>query len=178
MSKFVDYSKRDVTLPLGCKDLIDVLLPRRVPRPGIPSEQPAVTRGFQTMDRLSEIPRYVAMLATSKSEHFTLMISAVDDRLSVLLNRTESEEISVFIFAAGDVERERGILEFSQRHGLRVIRDPHSAADGERVLGLKNPLPSTPSQLSKIITELLCSVYALTEESVIQFLNYDIAAVG
>jgi len=86
MSKFVNYSKRDFTLPPGCKDLIDVLQRRGVPRPiksiASVSEQPAVTRGCMTIARLSEVPRYIDRLVNSRSVLVTLMISTFDKRLT------------------------------------------------------------------------------------------------
>lgn len=66
MSGFVNYNKRDVQLPTGCKDLIDVL--------NLQGAKPAPEIGFQASvvstpnfsGELSDIPRHVARLLSSR----------------------------------------------------------------------------------------------------------------
>jgi len=180
MSNFVNFSKRDFLLPPGCKDLIDVLQPREVPRPiksiASASERPAVTRGRTTISRLADVPHHVARLVKSRSQFFTLMISTMDQRLSIVLSRSESEGVRALVFVSGDAERERAIRQFFQRQGTNLLQDYllPSDAGAEPVRGLVYPLPPAPPQAAQITCELLQSVYGFTDESQIRFLYYEV----
>ena len=163
MSEFVNYHKRGIELPPGCKDLADVL-----------RQRPGVTRGSKTLGRLSDVPRYVSMLVNSSSEQFTLMIGTADERLSIVLYRSESEGVSALVLVSSDAEREKGIREFFQRHGIKTFKDYLlPGEDGAEARGLMYPLPAGASHASQIIADLLGSVYVFTEASHILFRYYE-----
>jgi hypothetical protein len=160
MSEFVNYHKRGIELPPGCKDLIDVL---------------AVTRGSQSLGRLSDVPRHVSMLVNSSSEQFTLMIGTTDERLSIVLDRSKSKEVSALVLVGSGAEHEKGIREFFQHHGPKPFKDYLlPGEDGAEVRGLLYPLPAGASHVSQIIADLLCSVYGFTQESEIKFRYYEL----
>ena len=180
MSKFVNYNKREFTLPPGCKDLIDVLRPRRALTLGKDAAavtgRPAVTRSGQTIGRLSEVPRHISMLVTSRSELFTLMIGTTEEALSIVRYRSESEGISALVLVTNDAERERGIRGFFERHGIEPLENflvPPDAGS-QPVRCLVYPLPAAAPDASQITTDLLRSVYGFTDESEIQFRHHEI----
>jgi hypothetical protein len=83
MSEFVNYRKRGITLPKGCKNLFDVLQSHGLPKlasgvqtGAIPAdEEPVVTRGESVTGKLSDIGKYVAMVFESRARSFLLMVT-------------------------------------------------------------------------------------------------------
>jgi len=181
MSEFVNYQKRGIELPPGCKDLIDVLRLPSSTEGSTPamSWQRSVPVDVQAVGRLSNVPAYVSMVVNSPSEQFLLMIGTTDKRLSVMLCRRESTGVLALILVGSvrsNAEREKGIREFFQRHGIGPLKEPLPGEAGvESFRGFEYPLPAGASQASQLTIELLSGVFGITEASQIQFRYYDIA---
>ena len=77
MSKFVNFQKRSVTLPDGCKDLIDLLEPpRRRTKVFFEADEvfgmPGLESEHVPTDGLAEVGRYVSRLLESQDSCLTI----------------------------------------------------------------------------------------------------------
>src|SRR6185369_10390841 len=120
MSDFVNYNKRGVTLPSGCKDLID-LLGRgaglgegQIPGYG---ELPAkVVRGGAGTVPLQQLGEHVSKVCASRAKVIQFIASSPEERLTVSLDRTWVYSVSSFtlsVLAKHEAEQEaiRGFFE-------------------------------------------------------------------
>lgn len=175
MAQFVNYKKRGCTLPPGCKDLIDVLkLSRRRTKGHI------LTGGFQPLKireqefptaGLAQIGRYVSMLLKFRGELFTLSIRALDFEFPVTLYRYRSEQTVSIVLVTKSARRQQAIRAFFGQQGLQVVlalRDTPDAA-----CGLTYPLPVDLARVTSLATELLRSVYGLSDEAGLSFCCYE-----
>ena len=172
MSEFVNYHKRGIELPPGCKDLIDVLpTSRRQRKTYIASGfRPAKMREerFPTAG-LAQIGRYVSMLLQWQGELFTLSLTAQDFEFPVTLYRSRSEGTAAVVLVTKQAQREQAIRAFFEQQGIAAW--DLGAADGSR--GLAYPLPSDEARAVSLITEMLRSVYGLSDEAGIDFRYYE-----
>ena len=114
MSKFVNYKKRSVTLPRGCKNLIDVLQPHGLPKlvskvyTGAisPNEKPTVTRGESFTGGLSGIDKYVTMVFESRAHSFILMVTPPDEKFTVDVDRMEDGTMGASVVVQSGTEQE------------------------------------------------------------------------
>jgi len=177
MKQFVNYKKRGFTLPSGCKDLLDVLAPPqrqgkaqvaagRWQRPEIEEER------FPTAG-LAQIGRYVSMLLRSRGEFFTL-VTAQDFEFPVTLYRSRSEQTDAMVLATKEAHREQTIRSFFEQQGIEALSE-FDTADAAR--GLVYPLPSDVAGAIRLTTELLRSVYGLTDEAGIDFRYYEMESL-
>jgi hypothetical protein len=184
MSQFVNYNKRAITLPPGCKDLADVLKPAHLrgnvhgTTPGA-FQVPEVHRDHFSTDGLAQIGRYVSMLFDSSS-NFTLTIDLHDDRFPVALGRDPESVVlgspagtALLMLCTNDPERERGIRTFFSQRSIQPLSDfaegfPRSV--GER--SLIYPLPSNASESAALLSELLRDVYGLSDTAGLDFYYY------
>jgi hypothetical protein len=113
MSDFVDYNKRSVTLPPGCKDLIDVLRPHGLD----------VTRGGKVEGRLSDIEKHVHRAITSTARSFTLVITPADGRLTFKLLRVSKEALRASIDVETKTPHEAAVRQFLANHHLQQPPD-------------------------------------------------------
>jgi hypothetical protein len=69
MADFVNYNKRSVTLPPGCKNLIDVLRSRpdkQFQKFAERLKRARVTHDESVMGKVSDVPKYVGMVFASR----------------------------------------------------------------------------------------------------------------
>src|SRR2546429_5788090 len=100
MAEFVNYNKRGVTLPPGCKDLSDLFKPkgqRNAPGPILSVEQPPVMREETITATLAEIEQHVAMVFPSRARMFALEIFLPGEPPTVQIIRMEGMEISASV---------------------------------------------------------------------------------
>src|SRR4030095_12787454 len=71
MSDFVNYDKRDINLPPGCKNLIDVLQPM-VPPPGLKPRRGLTMGGGETAT-ISSIPKYINNFLNQSNQDLLLI---------------------------------------------------------------------------------------------------------
>src|SRR5712691_4276749 len=92
MSDFVNYNKRSITLPPGCKDLIDVLRGERrnlewlEKHLGIDLNR-AITRGGTVKGTFLDIEKKVHQAVTASTLIFILKIIPADQRFTFTLQR-------------------------------------------------------------------------------------------
>jgi hypothetical protein len=182
MSKFVNYKKRSVKLPPGCKDLIDLLQPHR-PSPAhgiIPAnEKPSVTRGESGTVKLADIEKFVAMPFQSRAQTSLLMLSLPDERFTFDVAHMKGE----FMFASAkfeeDAERERLMREFFVAHGLEQPREDWTPAQFIPDVPVQfiyriSPLPSDAAAASQLAADLFRHVCGLSDDSQLTFLYYEV----
>jgi hypothetical protein len=124
MAKFVNYKKRSVTLPAGCKDLLDLLQPAKRAATGLEG-QPAPEFREERFHRsgLLQVERFIAMLFASSAELFVLMITIRDDRVPIVLHRNRGGGAVVVHPSAEDLDRARAIRGFFRRLGVKPLHD-------------------------------------------------------
>src|SRR6185436_10708188 len=94
MSEFVNYNKRSVTLPTGCKDLIDVLGQNKSSDIASISSGERITTGCGEGGAIavSKIGEYVRKVCESRAELIQVMFSSPGQRLAVSLDRNQSRD--------------------------------------------------------------------------------------
>ena len=166
MARLVNYGKRSISLPAGCKDLFDVLQPskRKVSGPGLSA---ALRRPVCKHDRFPttgfvHVARYVAMSVESLAEVFLLNVCSLDEQLAVGLCRNKGSrtfELVPMTGASTDASRhteiEQSVRAFCERQGIQPIQD------GPGVYSL----PIDASLVSELIINLLRAVYGLNDDS-------------
>jgi hypothetical protein len=179
MAEFVNYKKRGFTLPSGCKDLIDVLVPSRRR-----SAVQMATGDFASLEikeerfptaGLEQIGRFVSMLLQSRGEMFTLSITAQGFEFPVTLYRSRSDQTAAFVLVTKQLTLEQSIRAYFEHEGIPVLSDlpPSDLAGGDAARGLAYPLPSEAPRAISVTTKLLRSVYGLSDESGMEFRFYE-----
>jgi hypothetical protein len=180
MARFVNYKKRRVTLPKGCKDLMDVIRP----------EEPQYSSSFvshatcsvvssrtDVRGMVSELGKHVELALQPRGFSSTLTVSSLDDRI----------RFNVFVHHPDRVVRAAVIVdktsipapameEFFEKHKLELRARP--AVSGrfrsqEPKLGFFwiSPLPSEAGSLSKLAADLFRSVCRLNDNSELRFVH-------
>ena len=181
MSKFVNYKKRKVTLPAGCKNLMDLLEPH--PLRGLhdihdilaSGELPASTRKWVATGTLADIARSVAPVFESRALAFTLDISLSGDQLVGVGRFGDGEMWSALSVQAG-TDRERSVRDFFTRQSLRLPEDTDmpSCFSPELPMHVRYdiiPHPTDAPHLARLLSDLLREVFGLNDESELSF-NY------
>jgi hypothetical protein len=187
MSKFVNYKKRSVMLPAGCKNLFDVLHPHGLPKhvgkvhTGAisPNEPATVTRGESFLGVLSDIDKYVAMVFESRARSFILMVTPPDEQFTVDVHRMEGLRMRASVVVQTGTEQERAVRSFFAQRGLQIPEDsgmPQMFVPGVPVQTLCDisPLPSKALLLSQLLADLLRGTFGLSDDSQLCFRHYEI----
>lgn len=126
MSKFVNFKKRSVSLPPGCKDLIDLLEPsQRQKATELFASRPDLkaTRDDSFMDRICNIGRPIGAALESEARMAALAVSSLDDRLSLEIYRMDGKTMSTSVTFTQSPENERKMKAIFDRLGLQAPRD-------------------------------------------------------
>ncbi len=179
MTQFVNYKKRSFKLPPGCKNLIDVL-----ERSRRQTNVHMATADFQPLEireerfhnaGMAQVGRYVSMLLQSRGEIFTLSVTAQDFQFPVTLYRSRSEHTAaIIVLVAKDAHREQTVRAFFEQHGIEALALFPDFGGGDAPRGLVYPLPSDAPRATSLTTELLRSVYGLSEEAGLDFRYYEV----
>ncbi len=117
MSKFVNYKKRNISLPAGCKDLIDLLKPeqRRKVMDSLGSNPNLnAMRDDSFIGSLSEIGNVINRALTSGAPMATLSVASMDEEVSLALHRMGAENLSAsvsFIQTQSSEEKMKAVFE-------------------------------------------------------------------
>jgi hypothetical protein len=155
MSEFVNYQKRGIELPLGCKDLIDVLPPPREAR--IPAEG------------LAHIERYLSRLLQSPTGCRSVWICSFTIPLHLSLVYSKGL-LRALIFLT--TEREEPVRAVLSRAGILPTQDNIMGGDGPFSRFLLCSLPADVARAERFVSELLRSGYGLPEDVLLDF-RYD-----
>jgi len=170
MAQFVNYKKRNFTLPLGCKDLIDLLVPSRRQTKGRSPPPDIKEERFATCG-MSEIGRCVSILLQPRRKFSLVTVTSQQLHFSVRLYRFRDEPLGAIALLNEDTPREQAVRTFFERQGMDYIHSASRAAHG--VGCLVYPLPSEASGVIRLTTELLRSVYGMSDEAGLDFYCYE-----
>jgi hypothetical protein len=178
MSEFVNYKTRSVTLPPGCKNLIDVLQPDALPA----DEPPTVTRGESFAGRLSDIEKYVAMVFESRAWSFILMVTPPEEQFTIHVDRMDGiMEASVMVQTGTD--QERAVHSFFASRDLDIPKNsempPQFLPDVPvQVTCDILPFPTEAPLLSKLIAAMLRDAFGLSDDSQLCFRCYETRVIA
>jgi hypothetical protein len=184
MPQFVNYKKRAFTLPPGCKDLIDMLVPSRQR-----IEVQVATGGFQPFEikeerfptaGLAQIGRYVSMLLQWRGELATLSVTAQSFDYPVTLYRSRVEQTAAIVLVTKEPHQEQAIRAFFERQGIEILLDypPSVLGGGDAARGLAYPLPAETPRATSLTMELLQSVYGLSADAGLDFRYYELESAN
>jgi hypothetical protein len=127
MSKFVNYKKRDISLPGGCKDLMDVITQGKTHVSlshfhNAAHELPE-GEGKTILGTIADIPKYVLKALGPSSGNFVLMIQSPNHWLAVNIQGLGIDTVSAFVWFPDDPERKKIVQAFFQHHSLEVPND-------------------------------------------------------
>jgi len=180
MSDFVNFGKRSVTLPPGCKDLIDLLRPKSAtttlapPKQPPAGERPKVTHGHRSVGGLRQVAGFLARLFESRSELSTLMISSAAEDLTAMFYLRGSSRVFVLILIAQNASLERAVRGFYHEHGIEPVQAyPIPKQEGGGLgWGLVFPMPSVPIETAQLTHDLFRTISAEGEQAEFQFRYY------
>ncbi len=119
MNPLVNFNKRSVDLPAGCKDLIDVLRPAA--GGACQSDSPTGhSRHIETVGKLVELPGRIAELTESQAAHIFLGVSPLDDRFEVFVSRMKGEPSRASVTLNSASELVPATRSFFEAWGLRA----------------------------------------------------------
>lgn len=172
MAEFVNYHKREVTLPAGCKNLIDVLKSQgeREWQNFLPELSGGIQSGGTFNAKLSEMTRFVTMAYQSRGWFFNLVVSPPDERISfeVSVLRDCIRSASVLVPVGTGVET--SVRRFFANHGLSLPGEEQPVAKfyAEAPVYLIcriEPMPPDPSTLGKFAIDLFREVCGLSDDA-------------
>jgi hypothetical protein len=177
MSKFVNYNKRSITLPPGCKDLIDLLREER------PSYLPSAAADPEAQESgtiaVAKVEMYVTRCFCSEARLSVLMLSLPDESLGLAFTRLEGELTHACASFTEDPHRDRLMREFLLSHSLRPPRAsrgrPPTFVPEIRIQCLYHlrPLPKEAALVARIAVDLFREVCGLGDESELRFQYYE-----
>jgi hypothetical protein len=126
MCKFVNYKKRGVSLPPGCKELIDLIEPGKLrqakeliaPRPGV-----NMPRDDSFSINLSDIGKPITAALESRGRMIMLAVASLDDQLSLDIHRMGAETLSTYVTFTESPASEWKMKAIFERLGLQVPSD-------------------------------------------------------
>jgi hypothetical protein len=171
MNEFVNYKKRNVNLPWGCKDLLDVLQSQQL-KAGVSGLTTVHEKSFAAAR--SEIGKYVEMMLKSRAILFMLEMDAPDNGLKLGLSRMEGGIMFASVEFREGSGQEATIRSFLAREGLKVPCDAgmpaHFLPDSPVWLSHRiSPLPTDGRGLADLLTRLFRDVCGLKEEDGLRF---------
>src|SRR5207249_2797367 len=124
---------------------------------------------------LEQIGRYVSMLLQWQGELFTVSITTQSFDFPVTLYRSKREQTVAIVLVTKEEHQERAIRAFFERQAIEALGDyaPSDLGAADSVRGLTYPLPSDLARAVSLTTELLRSVYGLSDEAGLDFRCYE-----
>ena len=153
MNEFVNFRKRGVQLPAGCKDLIDVLQPAR--------RHQASTLAVRSAEGLAEVAKHLPRLLELGMKSRYLVITWHEMNYVQLMN--QEGVVTALAIVHENTHREQAVRGVFGAAGLTPILDEAVAGSSVRVLGY--PLPEGASSIEELISGLLLTGYGLAENA-------------
>ena len=179
MDEFVNYKKRDISLPPGCKDLLDLVRASNAPPDALyPAEPPLGSEpdAIELSGHLRDLEKYAAMVYESAAKNATLEIAPIGETESlppIHIQRSTCLPLSLNITVEDGTEQERAIRDYFTKHGFPTPKEmeiPNVFLPKWPVYSLFTLVcPAEVSKLAQILAELLLVAYGVNEESVLTF---------
>jgi hypothetical protein len=157
MSDFVNFGKRSVELPAGCKDLIDVLQKAK--------RHPVAKLTARSAEGLADVAKHLASLLEPGAKSKNLVITWTEMNFVHLMN--EEGALSAVTVVHEITHREQAVRGVFASAGLAPILD-EAVVDGA-VRVLRYTLPGGTSNIEELISNLLRTGYGLPENMKLQF---------
>jgi len=166
VSQFVNYLKRGVELPEGCKDLIDVLQK---------GNQGSVHKPDRVAEEgLANIEGYLSSMLASpaKRKFLSIFWFEHEDKICLPLLFIGGVINALLLVACTDAERERAVRAVFAQAGIAPVQDlavhnwGHAEAESR---WLRYPVPATAREAACLIIELLRTAYGLPETAKLDF---------
>jgi hypothetical protein len=161
MNEFVNFKKRGIELPPGCKDLGDVLPPP--PRVRVPVEG------------LTHIERYLSRLSQSPAQPRWVFIWSLDSQVCVRVNHIDGALTAMLLVDTRDAAGERAVLTLFRKAGIPPLSD--ASPEGIPLRRLEYALPASVPDAAALIRALLHRAYGLAEDAGLLF-EYHEASAG
>jgi len=152
LNKFVNFGKRSIRLPAGCKDLINVLQSAKEP--------PAPTLTTRSVEGLAGLARHLDNLTEAGAKTKNLAISWHGELNHVHLTN-EQGIINAITVIHDNTQREQAVREVFEEAGLAPMLDKYVAGFCVRVL--RYSFPAGESNIGGVIAEVLRRGYGLAE---------------
>jgi hypothetical protein len=173
MSDFVNYKKRSVTLPPGCKDLVDVL---RSP-PAVKGElsgTPIGPRINESLGTIADLERYAQMLFGSKATKFMLGIRSADDKVTINAIRDADGRVGARLCVPEATDTDRAVRKLFADRGLALPQEQSTAFNwvpDEPVYQMYDvsPLAFDASGFVALLTDVFRQVIGLNPEAQLAF---------
>lgn len=158
VSDFVNYHKRDVQLPHGCKDLVEVLNLQ-------PSANPLEGKRLYS-GKLRDLPDYVTRLASSPKPSNSLVVVSRKLAGVHLFYRTKGGPLELHLTVRWhEFDQVKIIRMFFSERGFVAAQDYPSM--GSQVFYYE--LPRVPELVSRLVIDLFADVYFLDDEAPVHF---------
>jgi hypothetical protein len=180
MSDFVNFGKRSVTLPDGCKDLVDILraassvTPSKPTMPPPSHERPKVTHGQRSVGGVHQVQGFLTRLFESRSELCTLMISSAEDDLTAMVYLGAGSRIFVLILIGHDARLQEAVRSFYVERGIQPSHTyPIPKQEGGGLgCGLVFPMPPLEVETAQLTGDLFRSISRRGDEVELLFRLY------
>jgi len=159
MSLLVDFKKRGIELPEGCKDLIDVLELATAAAQSQQAPRQARSQG------LADIEDYLFRLLASAARFRSVWIDG--DPAAVILMFCDTQGFRTMVLV--DSGREQAVRSVFADSGISPTKDDALPANGPCSRALVYPLPRAASRAAKIVRDLLTIGLSLSEDVVLEF---------
>src|SRR5437879_6032211 len=161
MNKFVNFGKRSVELPAGCKDLIDVLQQAK--------RYPASTLTIRSAEGLTDVAKHLLRLLELGAKSRYLVITWHEMNYVQLMN--QEGVLTALAVVHENTHREQAVRGVFGAAGLRPILDEALAGWSVRMLAysLQGGASSTP----ELISDLLRTGYGLAENVGLEFESWE-----
>ncbi len=161
MDKFVNFGKRGVDLPAGCKDLIDLL--QR------PNKRRASSLAMSSVEGPAGVAQYLANLVKPGTKAKNLAISWHE--LNYVHLRNEHGTATALVVNHENTHGEQAVRRVFEAAGLAPNRD--EAVPGWSISILTYPLPAKQSAVRALVSDLLRKGYGLAEAVRLQIASWE-----
>lgn len=195
MSEFVNFNKRDISLPAGCKDLFDLL--QRSSRRKNPSlQQPLmqspdfskmrelmakVKQGpsIQTKGLIADAGKYIDMVLRSTATTACLTVSTINKHLEWSFHNYQfkEKEISASVQVEMKTNEQKELKGFCDRHGFEAPDDSDTPGFFNPQLPVYltceiEPLPLDASSIIRLLNDLFGETCDMAENGEVE-ITYD-----
>ncbi|SPE55066.1 hypothetical protein SBV1_2030019 [Verrucomicrobia bacterium] len=168
MAQFVNYKKRSIDLPPGCKDLMDVLNPasRRSPTGWLAGKRLELVKHEEhSAGLLSDIGKHLTRVLQSRAQVSALCVSTKDNRTVLEIAHEREGAMAAYGTFPKDAAKGQAAKAFLDRYGFHPSQFSGTSVSFSSLFPLA---PKTPL-LAKLAVDLFSELGGLGEKSEVQF---------